>query len=75
MNRRGFLKGTTAAALVPALPPIPDVGSEIMVTMVNMVDDQPWPFHTTAWISHRRDLSDLGEPYLSAVRAALCDGA
>lgn len=29
-----------------------------------------WPWTEAGWVSHRPDLTDLGEPYLSAVISA-----
>ncbi len=34
-----------------------------------------WPFTTIGYVFHRPDLSDLGEPYLSAVKEALASRA
>ena len=43
---------------------------DLIVTHVTIPNgDMPWLWIKHAAIIHRRDLSDLGEPYLSAVRS------
>lgn len=34
-----------------------------------------WPHAETGYIYHKTDLSDLAEPYLSAVKKSLLEGA
>ncbi len=36
---------------------------------VEKLGSDQWPYTVTGFIRHRRDLADLGEPYLSQVRA------
>ncbi len=46
-------------------------GSQPTSTWVVMRDDgRGWPFPSASHVIHRRDLSDLAEPYLSVVRNA-----
>jgi hypothetical protein len=40
-------------------------------TYVTVRTDHDYPWTLAGFVSHRRDLSDLGEPYLSAVKDAL----
>lgn len=46
---------------------------DILLTTVKIETVHEWPWVKVATVSHRRDLADLDEPYLSAVRAALVD--
>ena len=44
---------------------------EYRFTYVEHVGEGIFPFRTTGFIYHRKDLSDLGEPYLTMVKEAL----
>lgn len=37
-------------------------------TFVRIVDKGTFPFTMSGFVKHKRDLSDLAEPYLSAVK-------
>lgn len=43
------------------------------ITRVVTHSDHEWPFVSESYISHKADLSDLGEPYLSEVRRAILE--
>lgn len=45
-------------------------GTEMTSTYVSIRGPGDWPFTECGYVLHRRDLTDLGEPYLSAVREA-----
>lgn len=40
-------------------------------TYVTVLTPMEWPAMMRGYVSHKADLSDLGEPYLSAVKEAL----
>lgn len=44
--------------------------AEDQFTFVRIRGDEPWAFTEISLIRHKSDLSDLGEPYLSALREA-----
>ena len=43
---------------------------DVQWTYVNVGTGMEWPRAMSGYVRHRRDLSDLGEPYLSAVKEA-----
>jgi len=52
----------------------PDPATGYRFTSYRLVlDAGPWPFVETGYIYHKIDLSDLGEPYLSAVKRSLAE--
>jgi hypothetical protein len=52
----------------------PDPATGYRFTSYRLVqDDGPWPLTETGYIYHKIDLSDLGEPYLSAVKKSLAE--
>lgn len=73
-TRRSFLKligvGTAAAAVGPVSIAAPKVTPKMVVTYVTIRGEGEFPFTEASYVMHREDLSDLREPYLSAVREA-----
>jgi hypothetical protein len=49
----------------------PDKRSGYRFTSYRLEGDGEWPMVEIGFIYHKMDLSDLGEPYLSAVKASL----
>lgn len=49
----------------------PDPATGYRFTSYKIEDEGEWPFTETGYIYHRIDLSDLAEPYLSAVKKTL----
>jgi len=49
----------------------PDSAMGYRFTSYRLEGKGPWPFVETGCIYHKIDLSDLGEPYLSAVKESL----
>jgi hypothetical protein len=43
------------------------VNVDRVLTYVHVPTGDAWPWTEVGWVFHRLDLSDLGEPYLSAV--------
>jgi hypothetical protein len=52
----------------------PDPATGYRFTSYRVEGDGYWPFVETGFIYHKIDLSDLGEPYLSAVKESLAQG-
>lgn len=86
MNRREIILGASAVvaatalpSLAPAIEPFVQFSSAELVPRMwtyvsiaqSMGESSPYPFHMTGYVMHKPDLSDLGEPYLSAVREAI----
>lgn len=44
---------------------------DVLFTEVKIKSDHVFPWAKVGVVSHRRDLADLAEPYLSAVKQAL----
>lgn len=49
-------------------PAVMEFGRRVM-SFVTIRGDGDYPLTQAGWIFHKEDLSDLGEPYLSAVKA------
>ena len=49
----------------------PDPETGYRITAYYLKDVEPWPLTEIGYIYHRLDLSDLSEPYLSAVKKSL----
>lgn len=52
------------------MPPDDD-SADTLWTWIDHAGTGEWPFRTTGYVRHRRDLSDLASPYLEAVSEAL----
>lgn len=53
----------------------PDPATGYRFTSYRLEGEGPWPFVETGHIYHKLDLSDLAEPYLSAVKKSLAEDA
>ena len=53
----------------------PDPASGYRFTLYRLVGTGEWPMTEVGFIYHKIDLSDLAEPYLSAVKQSLADNA
>ena len=51
----------------------PDPVTGYRFTSYRIEGEGPWPFTETGYIYHKIDLSDLAEPYLSAVKKSLAE--
>lgn len=51
----------------------PDPSTGMRFTSYSITGPGPYPFTETGYIYHKLDLSDLGEPYLSAVKKSLAE--
>jgi hypothetical protein len=51
----------------------PDVSTGYRFTPYKLENEGRWPFTETGYIYHKIDLSDLAEPYLSAVKKSLAE--
>ena len=51
----------------------PDPTTGYRFTKYKLVGKQPWPLTEIGYIYHKIDLSDLDEPYLSAVKQSLAE--
>ena len=51
----------------------PDPSTGYRFTAYRLEGEGAWPFTETGYIYHKIDLSDLGEPYLSAVKKSLAE--
>ena len=52
----------------------PDPSTGYRFTSYRIEGDGVWPHVESGYIYHKIDLSDLGEPYLSAVKESLARG-
>jgi len=52
----------------------PDPGTGYRFTSYRLEGEGPWPLTEIGFIYHKIDLSDLGEPYLSAVKESIARG-
>lgn len=53
----------------------PDPTTGYRFTSYRLVQEGKWPLTETGYIYHKIDLSDLAEPYLSAVKKSLAEGS
>ena len=53
----------------------PDPANGYRITFYRLEGSGKWPLVETGFIYHKIDLSDLGEPYLSAVKKSLAENA
>ena len=51
----------------------PDPETGYRFTAYKLTGDGPWPMTEMGFIYHKIDLSDLAEPYLSAVKKSLAE--
>ena len=51
----------------------PESSTGYRITSYKIEGKGLWPFTETGYIYHKIDLSDLAEPYLSAVKKSLAD--
>lgn len=79
MNRRNILKLFGLGALAGAVPaaatasyvrPEMLVWTYVQITETTGLGSPDFPFTTSGYVMHKPDLSDLDEPYLSAVKRA-----
>lgn len=52
----------------------PDPSTGYRFTSYRLEGEGPWPHAEIGFIYHKIDMSDLGEPYLSAVKASIDRG-
>jgi hypothetical protein len=53
----------------------PDPSTGYRFTSYRLEGDGVWPLVEIGYIYHKVDLTDLGEPYLSAVKRSLAEGS
>ena len=51
----------------------PDPATGYRITSYRIEGMGPWPFTETGYIYHKIDLSDLDEPYLTAIKKSLAE--